>query len=326
MSVTVARSFPETPSEGMSRLIPVQDERGDFLTPSLAHASERGRWLCAELEQGNILFFSSTPFGFPEEEREFLLGRKQTSVAIHKNIAYRPEEDRVTGLDKSDANEATRLRSILGDYSRRVAQFLEKLLPPYAGKCKLDYASFRPIEERGRAARLRARNDLPHVDAFPTRPTNGDRILRLFTNINPDQNRVWITSQTFDVLAPRFAGAIGLPQPQSKTKLARALRSVARAAGVPGARRSPYDEFMHRCHNAMKEDADFQATCAKQRWEFPPNSTWMVFTDCVSHAVLEGQYALEQTFILSHRAMVRPEKSPLAVLESIAGYSLKNAD
>jgi hypothetical protein len=326
MSATVARSFPETSSEGMSRLIPVQDERGNFLTPPPADASERGRRLCAELEHGNILFFSSPPFEFPEEEREFLLGRKQTSAAIHKNIAYRPEEDRVTGLDKSDASEATRLRSILGDYSRRAAQFLEKLLPPYAGKCKLDYASFRPIEERGRPARLRARNDLPHVDAFPTRPTNGDRILRLFTNINPDQNRVWITSQTFDVLAPRFAEAIGLPRPQRKTKLARTLRSVARAAGLPGARRSPYDEFMHRCHNAMKEDADFQARCAKQRWEFPPSSTWIAFTDCVSHAVLEGQYALEQTFIVSHRAMVRPEKSPLTVLESIAGYSLKNAD
>jgi hypothetical protein len=326
MSATVAQSFPETPSEGMSRLIPVQDERGNDLRPTVTDSNERGRWLCAELEQGNILFFPRTPFEFPEEEREFLLGRKQTSAAIHKNIAYRPEEDRVTGLDKSDAREATRLRAILGEYSRRAAQFVEELLPPYARKCKRDYASFRPIEERGRPARLRARNDLPHVDAFPTRPTNGDRILRLFTNINPNQNRVWITSQTFDVLAPRFAQAIGLPQPQSKTMLARTMRSITRAAGLPSARRSPYDEFMHRCHNAMKEDAGFQASCAKQRWEFSPNSTWMVFTDCVSHAVLAGQYALEQTFIVSHEAMVRPEKSPLAVLESIAGYSLKNAD
>src|SRR5260370_6605048 len=326
MTCWVAGPRPETPCGGMMRLLRGPGEEGNFLTPPLADASERGRWLCAELEQGNILFFYNTPFEFPEEEREFLLGRKQTSAAVHKNIAYRPEEDRVTGLDKSDAHEATRLRSILGDYSRRAAQFLEKLLPPYAGKCKRDYASFRPIEERGRHARLRVRNDLPHVDAFPTRPTNGDRILRLFTNVNPDQNRVWITSQTFDVLAPRFAEAIGLPQPQRKTKLARTLRSVARAAGLPATRRSPYDEFMHPRRNAMKEDADFQARCAKQRWEFPPNSTCIVFTASVSHAVLARQHALDQTFIGSHRSMVRPQKSPLAVLESIAGYSLKNAD
>jgi hypothetical protein len=326
MSATAARSFPECPSEGMTRLITLEDEHGAILTAPADDAGEQGRRLCAELEQGNILFFSRTPFEFPEEEREFLLGRRQTSAAIHKNIAYRPAKALVTGLDKSDANEAIRLRGILSDYSRRAAEFLEQLLPPYAGKCKLDYASFRPIEERGRTARLRARNDLPHVDAFPTRPTNGDRILRLFTNINPDQSRVWITSQTFDVLAPRFARAIGLPRPRSKARLARTLRSLARATGLPGARRSPYDAFMHRCHNAMKEDADFQASCTKQRWEFPPNSTWIVFTDCVSHAVLEGQYALEQTFIVSRRAMVCPEKSPLAVLENIAGFPLSNED
>src|SRR5260370_8314738 len=164
MSATVARSFPETPSEGMSRLIPVQDEDGNFLTPPLADASERGRWLCAELEQGNILFFSNTPFEFPEEEREFLLGRKQTSAAVHKNIAYRPEEDRVTGLDKSDAHEATRLRSILGDYSRRAAQFLEKLLPPSTGKCNRDYASFGSLADRDLHPPLRPPHDIPPLD------------------------------------------------------------------------------------------------------------------------------------------------------------------
>ena len=74
----------------------------------------------------------------------------------------------------------------------------------------------------------------------------------------------------------------------------------------------------------MKEDAAFQESCPKQRWEFPPHSTWIVFTDYVSHAVLEGQYALEQTFIVSQKAMVRPEKSPLAILEGLAGHTLTN--
>jgi 3-deoxy-D-manno-oct-2-ulosonic acid (Kdo) hydroxylase len=74
----------------------------------------------------------------------------------------------------------------------------------------------------------------------------------------------------------------------------------------------------------MKEDAVFQESCPKQRWEFPPCSTWIVFTDCVSHAVLEGQYALEQTFIVSRKAMVRPEKCPVAILERLAGHELTN--
>jgi hypothetical protein len=45
----------------------------------------------------------------------------------------------------------------------------------------------------------------------------------------------------------------------------------------------------------------------------------------VSHAVLQGQYALEQTFLISRHAMVRPELSPLAILEALAGYPLTDS-
>ena len=179
----------------MSRLVTVKDEPGP----------DRGRVLCSELESGNILYFPQTPFEFPDDDIQFLLTRKQTDAAFHKNIAYRPAADRITGVDKSAGPDGDRLRAILRSYSQRSAHFLGELLSPYAGKWKLDFASYRPLEERGRPARLRARNDLPHVDAFPTRPTNGDRILRLFTNLNPTQNRVWITSQSLDVIGPRFA-------------------------------------------------------------------------------------------------------------------------
>jgi hypothetical protein len=299
----------------MSRLVTVKEEPGP----------DRARVLCTELEAGNILYFPHTPFDFPEDDVQFLLTRKQTDVAFHKNIAYRPAADRITGVDKSAGPDGDRLRAILRGYSQHSSRFLDDLLSPYAGKWKLDFASYRPLEERGRPARLRARNDLPHVDAFPTRPTNGDRILRLFTNLNPAQNRVWITSQTFDVIGPRFAKAIGLPRPHGGNVWQRALRKIASTAHLPGANRSPYDDFMHRCHNAMKENAEFQEGCPKQRWEFPPRSTWIVFTDFVSHAVLEGQYALEQTFIVARDAMVRPESSPVAILENLAGYPLTNA-
>jgi hypothetical protein len=297
---------------GMSRLVTVAETN-----------SSLGRTLCGQLEAGNILFFPHTPFAFPDDDLKFLLSRKQTDATFHKNIAYRPAEDRITGLDKSAAGpEVDRLRAIVAAYSQRSTQFLSQLLLPYHRRWKLDYASYRPVEERGRPARLRARNDLPHFDAFPTRPTNGDRILRLFTNINPAQARVWITSQTFDVLGPQFAKMIGLPRRPSSNAFARVVRRLARAVRVPGANRSPYDDFMHRCHNAMKENSQFQQSCPTQRWEFPPHSTWIAFTDAVSHAVLQGQYALEQTFILSREAMVRPELSPVSILEGLVGYPL----
>jgi hypothetical protein len=323
MSAAPSQALPQDQSEGMSQLVDVE-VANDGIPAGSKDPGARGRWLCSQLEAGNILFFARSPFEIPQDDREFLLGRTQTSSALHKNVAYRPAEDRITGLAKSEEVEAARLRLILKNYSQNAARFLGELLPPYAGKWKLDFASFRPLEERGRPARLHARNDLPHFDSFPTRPTNGDRILRFFTNLNPSQNRVWTTSQTFEAIGPHFAKSLGLPRPRSANPFARGVRSLAGALRIPGAHRPPYDNFMHHCHNAMKEDTSFRENCPKQRWEFPPGSSWIVFTDCVSHAVLEGQYALEQTFLISRQAMVEPEKSPIAILERIAGYPLSN--
>jgi hypothetical protein len=48
----------------------------------------------------------------------------------------------------------------------------------------------------------------------------------------------------------------------------------------------------------------------------------MVFTDTVSHAVLRGQYALEQTFIVARESLALPERAPIAILERLAGTPL----
>jgi hypothetical protein len=298
-------------------VIPVKDSSGAFLDRSLS-PQERAHWLCSQLESGNILFFPRTPFPLTYDDREFLMNQKQSGAAHHKNIAYRPSEDELTGIHKGNSNDAGRVRAILRNYSEYVADFVKDLLPPYAGRWRRDFASFRPLEERDRRARTRARNDLPHVDAFPTRPTNGGRILRVFTNLNPARNRVWITSEPFEVLAARFAMQVGIPDGQRNGLVSRVLRAI----DWPGVNRSPYDKFMHRFHNFLKENERFQADCPKQRWEFPPNSTWLVFTDMVCHAVLEGQFALEQTFIVSREAMLLPAQAPISILEKMAGIPL----
>jgi len=318
MSSTAPQRLDPDSGSFASDLVSVQDAEGRFVSTLPADQRARGEQLCRQLEAGNILLFPRTPFEISAADRQTLLGQKQTSAAFHKNVAYRPAEDRVTGLDKSESAESDQLRAILRAYSQSAAKFLAALLPAYAGRWKLDYASYRPIEERGRAARLHARNDLCHVDSFPTRPTNGDRILRFFTNVNPSQNRVWLTAETFQAVGPRFAKSLGIPAPQGYNP----VRALALVLGIPGAGRSPYDRFMHGCHNAMKEDERFQQDSPKRRWEFAPDSSWIVFTDCVSHAVLEGQYALEQTFIVSRSAMVVPELAPVAILEKIAGHQL----
>jgi hypothetical protein len=48
----------------------------------------------------------------------------------------------------------------------------------------------------------------------------------------------------------------------------------------------------------------------------------MVLTDMVSHAVLSGQFALEQTLILARESLADPEKAPIAILERLAGRAL----
>jgi len=270
---------------------------------------------CRALEQGRILLFARPPFELPEPERSLLLAQHLTRAGYHKNIAYRPAQDRVTGFARG--SDAESLRGALRSYSRRATEFAAWLLPRYARSWRLDLASFRPEEEEGRALPRRSRNDLIHVDAFPTRPTRGDRILRLFTNVNPAEPRVWLSGGTFEEIAARFAPA-ALVARARRTGLGDLLRGLARAAGLKVAVRSPYDRFMLSFHHYLKESAAFQEAAEKSRVEFPAGATWMVFTDMVSHAVLKGRYALEQTFVVARTSLVLPDKAPIAILERIA--------
>lgn len=280
----------------------------------------------AGLETGNILYFPSTPFVLPEDSKEFLRNLNFTGGAIHKNIAYRTAADKITGIE-SDAALRERLRAIFRDYSQHVIHFVSDLLPEYAHDWKLDYASFRPIEEEGRDLPLNKRNDLIHTDAFPSRPTNGDLILRVFTNISPTKTRVWITAEPFRVVAGLYAREAGLDSiaAHASSPAARLLHQSARALhslGLPVSPRSAYDRFMLRFHDYLKHDADFQSNCAKHRFEFPPGSTWLVFTDVVPHSVESGQHALEQTFIVARRSLANPDDAPLSILERLCAKRL----
>jgi hypothetical protein len=264
----------------------------------------QARAWCRQLEAGDILYFPQTPIQFRAEDLSFLLGRQQTGSTLHKNIAYKPNLDSVSGLDAGTAGaaELKQLQTIMRQYSQDVTRFLTGFLSPYQGRWQLDYASFRPQEEEGRDLPLRRRNDLLHTDAFPTRPTYGARILRFFNNIHPTRTRDWVVSDPFSLLAPRYAPEeISLPAAVSSA--GRALRALANTAGLGHAIPS-------------------QAECRKEYLQFPTGSSWMVYTDMVPHAVLSGQYALEQTFLVDHRAMVAPESSPLSVLEAMTHSAL----
>src|SRR3954468_609042 len=201
-----------------------------------------------ELEAGNVVFFPSCPFAFPEEQKEFLRNINFAGGAIHKNVAYRPSSDRVTGVQLDPARTA-QLLSILREFSRNIVRFTSELLPEYAAHWKLDYASFRPLEEENRDLPTNKRNDLIHTDAFPSRPTNGDLIMRVFTNIHPTKTRNWIVTDPFEHVAKQYARDAGLESIAERAnsasgRLLNGSARVLRGLGLPVVPRSAYDQFM----------------------------------------------------------------------------------
>lgn len=282
---------------------------------------------CSRLEAGDVLYFPQTPVPIPADDLTFLLGQQQTSSSLHKNIAYKPDRDRLSGVDEKSANpaEVARMHEVMRRYSKSIETFLSHFLTPYQRRWRLDYASFRPLEEKGRDLPVRRRNDLLHTDAFPTRPTRGWRILRFFHNIHPTRTRDWVIGEPFGRVVGAFLpGKLALPQ--SDSPVVRAGKQIAQATGIaaliPQWKRGPYDEFMMRLHNTMKEDSAFQASCVREEVQFGPGSSWMVYTETVPHAVLGGQYALEQTLLVDPAAMVTRESAPIAILEKLAGSRL----
>jgi hypothetical protein len=277
------------------------------------------------LEKGDILFFPGGGFEIPPDVLPALTGATQDARSIHKNIAYKPNIDKVSGL--VDRSEAGMVRRGMREYSQSALAFMTRILPEYANSWKVDYASFRSIEERGRNLPLTKRNDLLHVDAFPTRPVFGDLILRCFTNVNPSQYREWLTSDPFGPLAGREAVKAGLSDYAALTdsafhKLRRSAVRGLQRAGLPLVDRSPFDAFMLHFHDWLKHNAEYQRTCKKFHFNLPPGSTWLVFTDVVPHAVLGGRLALEQTVIVSRASLADPALAPSSILERLAGRPL----
>jgi hypothetical protein len=252
---------------------------------------------------------------------------QQSGSAAVKNISYHASTGHLEGYD-SCSGDSSRLARVLSDYGETIRHLAAQMLSPYAQHLQADLISFRPIEEEGRTLPMLSRNDLLHIDAFPSRPARDRRILRFFTNLHFSKPRVWLTTDSFAQLAHQMAldaglrrcafGADGIMQ-----RIRQALLAAApsrRLSAVVG--RSNYDRFMLQFHDYLKMNASFQDSCPKTRLEFPPGSTWAAFTDAVPHAVMSGVCAVEQTFFLPVSTMLDQCKSPLRILEAMVGASL----
>ncbi|KTD01573.1 hypothetical protein Lgee_0842 [Legionella geestiana] len=266
---------------------------------------EDGAKRAAALEAGSVLYFPEYSLSLSSSEKSELL-TPDILDGRHKNVSYNSERKRLGGFDRKHMSpeQAARLQAFMQRFADFAHDLVADALPDYLHALRWGRTSFRPARIQGRTSSERKDDTRLHVDAFPATPVNGLRILRVFCNINPENlPRVWHLGEPFAEVLAEFSERI----PSYSPLRARMLHLV-RATKT---RRSAYDHYMLHLHDAMKLDNGYQARVRKQRIEFPAQSTWIVFTDSVSHAALDGQHLLEQTFYLPVEAMVNPEMSPL---------------
>ena len=269
------------------------------------------------LESGSVIYIPDLGFPTKEEERGFFGPNFRRLNS--KNVSWDPTTNAVRGLKSSHPASDSELAA-LGAMMARFAHFGEELfrslLGEYANRLTTARTSFRPVEIEDRKSRTVGSNDtLLHVDSFSSRPMANQRILRIFTNVNPgDRPRVWQIGEPFEKVAKRFAPQLRGPFPGQ--------RVVLYLFQLTKSYRTLYDHYMLRLQMKMKADEEYQRSVEQTRIEFPPGSTWICFTDQVSHAVLSGQHLLEQTYYLPIERMSRAERSPLRILETLLGRPL----
>jgi 3-deoxy-D-manno-octulosonic acid hydroxylase-like protein len=277
----------------------------DAVSPAVAADST------AMLEDGRVLFLPNLAFVVSRDERAIF---SPSILSSSKNASFDPVTGRVGGTTLA-GDEQAHLARIMGRFSDAALTLVSALFPRYRDQLVRARASFRPAEIAGRQTSWRKDDTRLHIDSFPASPVQGRRILRLFTNVNPDRRpRSWRVGEDFAAVAERFAPSLSMPFPGQGTLLQ--LLHVTKSP------RTPYDALMLQLHDRMKADTTFQQTCEQEAVDFPSGATWICFTDQVSHAAMAGQYQFEQTFLLPVGAMLDERRSPLRVLERIKGRKL----
>jgi hypothetical protein len=264
------------------------------------------------LETGRVVFCPTLPFMLDEAERALVAGIGANG--LHKNISFDPATGRCKGTD-AEGEKAAALAAVMRRFADAADGLLRALLPRYAAALERARTSLRPAEIEGRERSWREDDRRLHIDAFPSRPMRGRRILRVFSNIDLSGGvRRWLVGEPFETHAARFLPRLRPPLPGAAAMLA--------LVGATRGRRSRYDYLMLRLHDASKRDAGYQAEGPRQVVDFPAGSTWIVYTDMVPHAAISGCGAFEQTFHLDPAAMADPARAPVHVLERLTGRAL----
>lgn len=282
----------------MARLYNITANQLNQLTSDAALNATRS------LESGQVVFLPDHAYTLLPNEKQLIC--HSILDPKHKNISYDYKRQKLAGLAVTD--NTTDLTTIMQTFMHRFAEFSMQLittvLPHYKDEIRWGRTSYRPAEIKGRVSSKRRDDTRVHVDSFSATPVHGLRILRVFCNINPNfEPRVWHLGESFENVLKTFSPSI----PSYSLTRAKLLHLIK----VTKTLRSAYDHYMLHLHDKMKLNDNYQQNLTKQRIDFPAQSSWIVFTDHVSHAALSGQYLLEQTFYLPVDAMLDPQVSPL---------------
>lgn len=266
--------------------------------------------LAMALEMGKILCLVNLPFLLSEPEQDYLspawLNGKRKNISL--------EGDQVNGAGGAP-QAMSGMAAMIKRYSRQATSLVTRLFPRYKTQLSPARASFRPSLVQAASSSWRKDDSRLHVDAFPSRPNYGERILRVFTNVNQQAvPRVWRVGEPFEVAAQQFLPKVPRLLPGS----ARLLHALNITKDV----RSEYDHIMLHLHDQLKADLNYQKNAQQHEVHFQPGTTWICFSDQVLHAAMSGQYMFEQTFHLPIAAQYHPESSPLKVLEKLKGRPL----
>jgi 3-deoxy-D-manno-oct-2-ulosonic acid (Kdo) hydroxylase len=267
----------------------------------------------AVVEGGLVLSFPHLPFTLPQDEVRFLDERWTDGQA--KNISLRWPGGELRGASGA-AVELAALKAMVTRYAEQAEAFALRLFPHYRGHLVRGNTSFRPAQIAGRVTSWRKDDTRLHVDAFPSNPMHGTRLLRVFCNVNPSgEPRRWRVGEDFESHAKRYLPQAPRPLPGSAWLL-KTLKITKR-------RRTEYDHLMLQLHDRAKGDAEFQRNGPQQRIDFAPGTTWVVYSDQVLHAAMGGQHMMEQTFYLQVEHLQQPQTSPLRTLERLTGRPLR---
>ena len=270
-------------------------------------------WIAA-LEAGKVLYFPNfAQHGFAPQKEELALFREDIRDPKIRNISLSTAGD-LKGVVGDDATKAL-MAGMIGRFRAEAEGLLANLVPRYGEHLRRGATSFRPSVVQNRVQSWRADDRRMHVDAFPSRPNYGERLLRVFTNVNLEgEPRVWRVGEPFEDVARRFLPKV---KPYSAWQA-----KVLNALHVTKSLRSEYDHIMLQLHDAMKSDLDYQKNAPQVTFNFPPGCAWVCFSDQTSHAVMAGQYMMEHTLQLSPMHQYDKDASPLAILTRMQGHAL----